>query len=159
MQGQHWACAFLCRKPLNRRFIVVEGIYAHTGDLAPLAEIFKLKEQYKCAPPADAHELPLEPAPWEVASNLLSMPHAACPSSRLELSTSAVQAVERSPSMQAQALSNLGRLIMGQSWQVSNEPTIMRCRYRLVVDSSYALGCESLTAGPRPCHERAYLGA
>ena len=25
-----------CRKPLNRRFIVVEGIYANTGDLAPL---------------------------------------------------------------------------------------------------------------------------
>ncbi|BDA47055.1 Serine palmitoyltransferase 1 [Coccomyxa sp. Obi] len=35
------------RKPLNRRFIVVEGIYLHSGDLAPLADIYRLKEKYK----------------------------------------------------------------------------------------------------------------
>lgn len=35
------------RRPLNRRYIVVEGIYANTGDVAPLAEIARLK--YKCA--------------------------------------------------------------------------------------------------------------
>ncbi|EIE21834.1 PLP-dependent transferase, partial [Coccomyxa subellipsoidea C-169] len=34
-------------KPLNRRFIVVEGIYLHSGDLAPLADIYRLKEKYK----------------------------------------------------------------------------------------------------------------
>ena len=32
---------------LNRRFIVVEGIYANTGDVAPLAAIAALK--HKCA--------------------------------------------------------------------------------------------------------------
>lgn len=32
---------------MNRRFIIVEGIYANTGDLAPLAAIKQLKEQYK----------------------------------------------------------------------------------------------------------------
>lgn len=36
-----------CRKPLNRRFIVVEGIYAALGDLAPLSEIVRLKRKYK----------------------------------------------------------------------------------------------------------------
>ena len=36
-----------CRKPLNRRFIVVEGIYAHYGDLAPLAAIHALKGKYR----------------------------------------------------------------------------------------------------------------
>ena len=41
--------AVLCRKPLNRRFIVVEGIYAQSGHLAPLDEVYKLKEQYKWA--------------------------------------------------------------------------------------------------------------
>ncbi|PRW20998.1 long chain base biosynthesis 1-like [Chlorella sorokiniana] len=35
------------RKPLNRRFIVVEGIYANTGELAPLDGIKELKERYK----------------------------------------------------------------------------------------------------------------
>ncbi|CAK0785184.1 hypothetical protein CVIRNUC_008390 [Coccomyxa viridis] len=35
------------KKPLNRRFIVVEGIYAQSGHLAPLDEICKLKEKYK----------------------------------------------------------------------------------------------------------------
>ena len=35
------------RKPLNRRFIVVEGIYANFGDLAPLDAIAKLKKKYK----------------------------------------------------------------------------------------------------------------
>lgn len=49
MQRPQCARMHMRRKPLNRRFIVVEGIYAHTGDLAPLADIFKLKEQYKCA--------------------------------------------------------------------------------------------------------------
>lgn len=32
------------RKPLNRRFIVVEGIYANTGELAPLEGLKALKE-------------------------------------------------------------------------------------------------------------------
>ena len=32
------------RRPLNRRFIVVEGIYANSGDLAPLDRIKPLKE-------------------------------------------------------------------------------------------------------------------
>ena len=32
------------RKPLNRRFIVVEGIYANYGDVAPLDAIRALKE-------------------------------------------------------------------------------------------------------------------
>lgn len=34
-------------KALNRRFIVVEGIYQNSGRLAPLDEILKLKEQYQ----------------------------------------------------------------------------------------------------------------
>lgn len=37
----------LCRKPLNRRYIVVEGLYQGTGDLAPLAQIAALKRRYK----------------------------------------------------------------------------------------------------------------
>ena len=36
-----------CRLRLNRRFIVVEGISQNLGDVAPLQEICKLKEQYK----------------------------------------------------------------------------------------------------------------
>ena len=36
-----------CRKPLNRRYIVVEGLYQGTGDLAPLAQIAALKRRYK----------------------------------------------------------------------------------------------------------------
>jgi hypothetical protein len=32
-----------CRKPLNRRFIVVEGLYANSGDLAPLDQLMPLK--------------------------------------------------------------------------------------------------------------------
>eukprot|EP00884_Botryococcus_braunii_P003700 jgi/Botrbrau1/13330/Bobra.0334s0007.1 len=35
------------KKPLNRRFIVVEGLYQRWGDVAPLQEIFVLKKQYK----------------------------------------------------------------------------------------------------------------
>lgn len=35
------------KRPLNRRFIVVEGIYAHTGELAPLGAIRELKERYR----------------------------------------------------------------------------------------------------------------
>jgi len=34
-------------RPLNRRFVVVEGIYANTGDVAPLAAIADLKNRYK----------------------------------------------------------------------------------------------------------------
>ena len=39
-------CHEPCRKPLNRRYIVVEGIYANTGMLAPLDAIVPLK--HKC---------------------------------------------------------------------------------------------------------------
>jgi len=35
------------KKPLNRRFIVVEGIYHNGGDLAKLDGIFELKKKYK----------------------------------------------------------------------------------------------------------------
>lgn len=28
---------------------MVEGIYMHSGDLSPLADIYRLKEKYKCA--------------------------------------------------------------------------------------------------------------
>lgn len=35
------------RRPLNRRFVVVEGVYANTGDVAPLKAIAELKERYK----------------------------------------------------------------------------------------------------------------
>lgn len=34
-------------KPLNRRFIAVEGIYANYGDVAPLDKIKELKEKYR----------------------------------------------------------------------------------------------------------------
>jgi serine palmitoyltransferase len=34
-------------RPLNRRFVVVEGVYANTGEVAPLAEIAELKNKYK----------------------------------------------------------------------------------------------------------------
>ena len=37
----------LRRRPLNRRYIVVEGIYANTGLLAPLDKMVPLK--HKCA--------------------------------------------------------------------------------------------------------------
>ena len=40
------AKGLLCRKPLNRRFIVIEGVYAGSGDIAPMDEIFKLKEEF-----------------------------------------------------------------------------------------------------------------
>lgn len=36
-----------CRKPLNRRFIIVEGIYKVSGDMAPLRKLYELKEKYK----------------------------------------------------------------------------------------------------------------
>lgn len=32
------------RRPLNRRFILVEGIYANTGEVAPLDKIMPLKQ-------------------------------------------------------------------------------------------------------------------
>jgi len=35
------------RRPLTRRFIVVEGVYANTGDVAPIARILDLKRRYK----------------------------------------------------------------------------------------------------------------
>lgn len=35
------------RKPLNRRYIVVEGIYHDCGDVAPLDRIYELKLKYK----------------------------------------------------------------------------------------------------------------
>lgn len=35
------------KTPINRRFIVAESIYLHTGDVAPLAEIVRLKHKYK----------------------------------------------------------------------------------------------------------------
>ena len=35
------------RIPLNRRYIVIESIYLHTGDIAPLAEIVRLKHEFK----------------------------------------------------------------------------------------------------------------
>lgn len=38
---------WLRRKPVTRRFIVVEGLYANTGELADLAAIVKLKDKYK----------------------------------------------------------------------------------------------------------------
>eukprot|EP01026_Neomeris_dumetosa_P046457 TRINITY_DN3955_c0_g1_i3.p1 TRINITY_DN3955_c0_g1~~TRINITY_DN3955_c0_g1_i3.p1 ORF type:complete len:428 (-),score=69.02 TRINITY_DN3955_c0_g1_i3:216-1499(-) len=34
-------------KPLNRRFIVVEGIYFHRGDLCPLDQVLRIKNKYK----------------------------------------------------------------------------------------------------------------
>lgn len=40
----HLPCCTTRRKPLNRRFIVVEGIYANTGELAPIDGIKALKE-------------------------------------------------------------------------------------------------------------------
>lgn len=36
-----------CRLRLNRRFIVVEGISQNLGDIAPLDQIYKLKEKFK----------------------------------------------------------------------------------------------------------------
>lgn len=35
------------RRPLSRRFIVIEGLYQNFGDIAPLPEILKLKEKFK----------------------------------------------------------------------------------------------------------------
>lgn len=32
---------------MTRRYIIVEGLYAGTGDLAPLDKILKLKQKYK----------------------------------------------------------------------------------------------------------------
>ena len=41
-------CAQLfCRRPLNRRIVIVEGIYASNGDLSPLDKVYELKEKYK----------------------------------------------------------------------------------------------------------------
>ena len=47
---QHHCSATLaapCRLRLNRRFIVVEGISQNLGDIAPLDQIYKLKEKFK----------------------------------------------------------------------------------------------------------------
>lgn len=35
------------RKPLNRRFVIVEGLYHHTGDIADLKSIVDIKNRYK----------------------------------------------------------------------------------------------------------------
>ena len=35
------------RKPLNRRFIVTEGVFAATGELAPLQAMYALKLRFK----------------------------------------------------------------------------------------------------------------
>ena len=35
------------KKVTNRRFIVTEGVFAKTGQLAPIPELVQLKEQYK----------------------------------------------------------------------------------------------------------------
>lgn len=35
------------KKPLNRRFVVVEGLYHNTGDIAPLRDIVRVKNEYK----------------------------------------------------------------------------------------------------------------
>ena len=40
------------RRPLNRRFIVVEGLYAATGEPAPLAAIRELKQVRGAPSPA-----------------------------------------------------------------------------------------------------------
>lgn len=40
-------CVRCCRRKLNRKYVVVEGIYSNFGDLAPLDRIFELKEKYK----------------------------------------------------------------------------------------------------------------
>jgi hypothetical protein len=52
MPDHHLNLSSRSRKPLNRRFIVVEGIYAQYGDLAPLAAIHALKCKYRRAPVA-----------------------------------------------------------------------------------------------------------
>eukprot|EP00842_Homolaphlyctis_polyrhiza_P000089 jgi/Hompol1/1080/HPOL_001376-RA len=39
--------AAYAKKPLSRRFIVVEGLYANIGDICPLPELIALKKQYK----------------------------------------------------------------------------------------------------------------
>ncbi|KAI9138811.1 pyridoxal phosphate-dependent transferase [Paraphysoderma sedebokerense] len=35
------------KRPLTRKFIVVEGLYGHTGDLAPLPKLIELKYKFK----------------------------------------------------------------------------------------------------------------
>ena len=35
------------KKPLNRRFVVIEGVYQNTGELAPIKEIVRIKNKYK----------------------------------------------------------------------------------------------------------------
>lgn len=47
VQSYELICAPMCRKPLNRRFIVTEGIFAATGELAPLKAIHDLKTRFK----------------------------------------------------------------------------------------------------------------
>jgi Aminotransferase class I and II len=39
--------ACMCSKPLCRRMIVVEGVYANSGDVAPLKALVDLKEQHR----------------------------------------------------------------------------------------------------------------
>lgn len=42
-------CASLClySKPLCRKLIVTEGIFANVGDIAPLDKMYAIKERYK----------------------------------------------------------------------------------------------------------------
>jgi hypothetical protein len=41
-------CVYVpCRAPLCRKMIVVEGVYANSGDIAPLQQLYRLKEAYK----------------------------------------------------------------------------------------------------------------
>lgn len=35
------------RRPLNRRFIIVEGVYGNYGDIAPLDKLYEIKEKYR----------------------------------------------------------------------------------------------------------------
>jgi 7-keto-8-aminopelargonate synthetase-like enzyme len=48
-----------CRKPLNRRLIIVEGVYANYGDMAPLDKLYQLKEKYKYVGWADMQTMQL----------------------------------------------------------------------------------------------------
>jgi hypothetical protein len=41
----------VCRAPLCRKMIVVEGVYANSGDIAPLQQLYRLKEAFKCVLP------------------------------------------------------------------------------------------------------------
>lgn len=43
-----WSClSCLRRAPLCRKMIVVEGVFANSGDVAPLQQLYRLKEAYR----------------------------------------------------------------------------------------------------------------